>query len=226
MTSRDPFDRALGLLQAAALGDIDWTVPACKLNEIVGTRGNSLVLGHGQSSADAHISFARSCYGDEGRTDYDERYFADFFHLDERVDRALRLPHGQLIPSDRLYTEQEKKTSPAYNRAWWNSKRNGFHVRLDGSDGSHILWILANSSERDGGWSSSQTEMIERLLPHVRHFARVRESLADAGALGGSHGELLESSRFGVIRLDRRARIAEEIHTVPLRAPRHLLTLP
>ena len=207
MSRQDQFDRILGTLHEAALGDVPWTEPACMINEIIGTRGNSLVIGRGRSQADAEIFFAQSCYGNERRTEQDERYFTEFYHRDERVPRALSLPNGRLTPSGHLYTEQEKKTSPAYNRAWWNTKKNGLHVRMDGSGGSHILWILADSTERDAGWSSTQAAMIESLLPHVRHYAHVRCMLANVGALGSSLTELLDNGRFGVIQLDWRARI-------------------
>ena len=49
--------------------------------------------------------------------------------------------------------------------------------------------------------------MIEGLLPHVRQFARVRELLADARALGSSLEGLLDNGRSSVIQLDRRMRI-------------------
>ncbi|WP_419166865.1 helix-turn-helix transcriptional regulator [Candidatus Palauibacter sp.] len=45
--------------------------------------------------------------------------------------------------------------------------------------------------------------MIERLQPHVRQFVIVRQALAEAGALGASLGELLESTRFDLIQLSR-----------------------
>ena len=51
--------------------------------------------------------------------------------------------------------------------------------------------------------------MIERLLPHIRQFVRVRQALSDAGALGASLSELLDSTRSGVIQLERRGRIVE-----------------
>ena len=204
MSRQDQYKRILGTLHEAALGDVEWTLPAGMINSIIRTMGNTLVIGQGQSRADAKILFAQCCYGSERRRDHEERYFTRFYHRDERVSRVLWLPDGQLTPTGHLYTEKEKKTSAVYNSA---PKKHGLHVRLDGPGGSHIVWALGDSTARGGGWSSAQTEMVERLLPHVRHFARVRKALADAGALGSSAGELLVNGRFGVILLDRRARI-------------------
>ena len=51
--------------------------------------------------------------------------------------------------------------------------------------------------------------MIERLLPHIRQFVRVRQALANAKVLGVSLTRLLDNMRLGVVHLDRRGRIIE-----------------
>ena len=67
-------------------------------------------------------------------------------------------------------------------------------------------WATADSA--DGGeWWSDQIGMIERLLPHVRQYVRVRQALADAEALGTSLASLLENTWAGIIQLDWRSRI-------------------
>ena len=73
-------------------------------------------------------------------------------------------------------------------------------------DGSRIEWIIADPIDA-GNWSSDQIEIIEGLLPHIRHYVRVRQALTDAGALGTSLAKLLDDTRTGVIQLDRRGRI-------------------
>lgn len=70
------------------------------------------------------------------------------------------------------------------------------------------MWALSDCTDTRG-WSSTQIEGIQRLLPHIRHFASVRQVLADAKALSSSVIELLDNSRTGVIQLDRRGRIVE-----------------
>ena len=76
--------------------------------------------------------------------------------------------------------------------------QNGLHVRLDGPQGSNIVWSLADSTEPEG-WSSAQIETISSLLPHIRQFVRMRQALADAAALGTSLADLLDNTRLGVI---------------------------
>ena len=205
MSLQDQFERILGRLHEAALGDVQWTVPASMINEFIRTHATNLVIYEGRSPADAAFSLVRSCYGSRRRRDLEERYLTHFFHRDEAVPRVMWLPDGQLTSNAQLYTEQEKKTSPVYNGS--RKIQNGLYVRLDGLGESHIVWGIADSTERGGGWSSTQTRMIERLLPHVRQFARVRGVLADAGGLGSSLGELLDNGRSSVIQLDWRARI-------------------
>ena len=86
--------------------------------------------------------------------------------------------------------------------------QNGLMVRLDGPDGLRIVWAVGDPIKgRD--WQSDQIEMIERLLPHIRQFVCVRLTIAGADALGFSLSELLDTTRVGVIHLDRRGRIVE-----------------
>jgi len=51
--------------------------------------------------------------------------------------------------------------------------------------------------------------MIEGLLPHVRPFIRVRQTLVRAEARDASVTALLDNPRIGVLHLDRRGRIME-----------------
>ena len=96
----------------------------------------------------------------------------------------------------------------AYNEALPRSEtRDSLNVRLDGPDGTRVVWTLADPLD-GGGWRWDRTRMIERLLPHVRQFVQVRMALAEAGSLGQSLTGLLDASRTGVIHLDRRGRVA------------------
>ena len=103
--------------------------------------------------------------------------FRNYYPRDERIPRLARLPDSRLVPIAELYTQQELKTSAAYNEALRRGRyRHGMNVRLDVAGGCSIVWSLADGVER-GAWSSAQTEMIERLLPHVRQFVEVRGAM-------------------------------------------------
>ena len=77
---------------------------------------------------------------------------------------------------------------------------------MDGPPGLNVGWLICDSAER-GGWSSDQIRLIQRLRPHIRQLAIMRQALAEAEVTGPSATELLTSRRFGVVHLDRRGRI-------------------
>ena len=173
--------------------------------------GKSWVVLHSQtpSQRDAEIFLARFCCHGQRHEDREQWYFDLYYPRDERIPRVAQLPDSRLVHITELYTDQELKNSPAYNEALpRGGYQYGLNVRLDGPDGSSIVWTLADSTQR-GGWESSQTQMIERLLPHLRQFVRVRHALASAEAANASVIQILDNTRVGVVQLDRRGRIVE-----------------
>ena len=207
MSQKHAFDLIVAPLHDAALDESRWLATAALIDDACRTKGNMLVFGDGQAQDDVEIFMARFCYRGQRDEELEREYFADYYPRDERVPRLRQLPDGQLVHVRSLYTEQEVKRSATYNEALPRSHtQNSLHVRLDGPGGSRIVWVLADSIDA-GEWSPAQIGLIERLLPHVRHYVRVRHELADAGALGASLTELLDNTRSGVIQLDRRGRI-------------------
>ncbi|MDE2879415.1 helix-turn-helix transcriptional regulator [Candidatus Palauibacter soopunensis] len=207
--SRDAYERIRALIQDAALNDARWPAADRMIGEVNRTRGSALGLGEGQSPADGSILLARICLDGERREDWEHRYFSNYFPDDERIPRWARLENGRITPAADLYTDEERKASPAYNEALAEMRaQNGLYLRMDGPDGLHVGWLICDSSER-GGWSSDQVRLIQRLRPHVRQFAIMRHALAEAEVTGPSTTELLTSRRYGVIHLDRRGRIME-----------------
>ena len=78
---------------------------------------------------------------------------------------------------------------------------------IDNANGTHVVWVPSPATR--GGWTSEQEAMIERLLPHIRQFVRVRHALIRAEAHGAALSGLLDSATVGVIYLDRRGVIQE-----------------
>ena len=209
MSQQDAFDRILAALHDAAFDDARWPAASALIDDACRAKGNMLVFGDGRSRDDAEIYMARFCYRGQRHEEWERRYFADYYPGDERVPRLRQLPDSELVHVRSLYTEQEARSSATYNEALPQSDtQDGLNVRLDGPDGSRIVWVLADSIDA-GEWSPAQIGLIERLLPHVRQFVRVRHALADADALGASLTALLDNTRSGVIQLDRRGRIVE-----------------
>ena len=158
---------------------------------------------------DTEFYFIRFCFRGQRREDLERLYFTRYWSRDERAPRLRALPDGLLVRARDLFTEAERKTSATYNEGMrLSDTQNSLNLRLAGPDGTHVEWVLADPVDADG-WRSDRTRMVERLLPHVRQFVRVRHALAEAGALGRSLAGLLDATRAGVIHLDRKARIVE-----------------
>ena len=108
---------------------------------------------------------------------------------------------------DRLHCDRELREEPT-NGCAGSLPHAGLNIYIDEPNGVQIVWALAGPG-RPGGRSSEQKAMIERLVPHIRQFVRVRQALAGARALRASLTALLDNTLMGVIYLDRRGMIVE-----------------
>ena len=141
------------------------------------------------------------------REDLEREYLETYHPIDESVPRLRQLADSRVVHITDLYTAEELKTSPTYNELFFQGKfQNSLAVRLDGSDGSHMTWSLGDPVASDG-WGSSQVRMVQRLLPHIRQFVRVRQALIRAATRETSVTALLDNPRIGVVHLDRRGQI-------------------
>ena len=209
MNQHIAFERVVDSLNAAMLDDARWPVASSLIDEACGSKGNFLTLSEGVSNSDTEIFRARFCYRGQRRTDLERLYLETYYPLDERIPRIRQLPDSQVKHVGSLYTDEEKKCSPVYNEALpLSDTQDSLNVRLDGPDGTRIIWVVGNPFDGDG-WSSAGVDMVARVLPHLRQYVRVRAALAEAGALAATAAELLENTGAGVIQLDRRRRIVE-----------------
>ena len=209
MSGQDLFDSLLSSLYDAMLDDAEWPAASALVDRICGSKGNILVSGEGGLGTDLEVYFARCCYRGERREEFEDEYFRVYHHIDERGPRLRRLPDSRIVSIDDLYTDDEKRTSIAYNEMLARSDTaNCLHARMDGPNGSRIIWTAADPVDRDG-WSSERVETLARILPHIRQYVRVRLALVGAQALGATMTGLLENTRCGIVQLDRRGRIVE-----------------
>ncbi len=209
MVAEDRFAHVLENLYMAALGDVGWDTAAALINDMIRTRGHSLVYGDPSPGREPVVHMARFFVGAERRQDLEHRYLRDYCWQDEAIPRLYGLRDGELVRKSDLYTDDEKRTSAAYNEfRRVNKTENGLFMTLLGVDGCGMVWTFGNSTER-GGWGHEQIRTIKRLSPHIRQFARVRHLMANADALGASLAQLCENGRAGIIQLDRRGRILE-----------------
>ena len=153
-------------------------------------------------------SSSGSTIGGSAAHDLEREYLITYHPIDERVPRFRHLPARRLVHITDLYTAEELKTSRTYNEILRRAgMQDGLNVQLPGLAGSHIGWGLNDPVDAEG-WGSSRITMVERLLPHIQQFVRVRQVLAGAGALGASLADLLAATGLGIIQVDGRGRIA------------------
>ena len=209
MDAEDRFEHVLENLYKAAIGDVTWVSAAALINNMIQTTGHSLTYADMALGGEPEIHLARFFVGTQRRPDIEQLYFRDYYPRDEAVPRLYGLRDGELVYKSDLYTDEEKRTSAAYNEfRRTNKTQNGLFMALDGLDGCAVVLSFGDSAEREG-WGHDQIQAIKRLAPHIRQFARIRHAMADAQALGASLAELLENGRSGFIQLDRRGRILE-----------------
>ena len=206
MGDQDAFERILVSLYDAMLDDTQWPVASALIDEACGMKGSALGIGEGPKN-DIRVLCVGLYYRGQRRVDLEREYLEIYYPIDERVPRVRQLPDSHLVHLTELYTAQELKTSLTYNEFMYRADgQDGLNVRLDGVEGSHITWSIADPVAPDG-WGADQLTLIKGLLPHIRQFVRVRQALVGAGALGSSLSALLDNTRIGVIHLDRRGRV-------------------
>ena len=208
MSEQETFERVLAALHDAALDETLWPATSALIDEACGTHGNSLMVRAGRQD-DSRLLFTGFYYRGERREDW-EREYLDIYHpINEGVPRFRQLPDSRVVPTPGLYTPAELRTSPTYNEAFARSHaQDSLQVRLIEPDGSHIAWCPLDPVTRDG-WGTAQLSMVTALLPHIRQFVRVRQTLVKAETLGAAVTALLDTRRIGVLYLDRYGQIVE-----------------
>ncbi len=202
------FDRIVASLHEAMLDETRWQEASILIDEACGLTGSHLVVFGGHDN-DAVWLFDKAYWRGELREDLARDYALNYFPRDERIPSLLALPDRRVAPVADLYTDRELSTSPTYNELLARADaRNGLNMRMDGPNGLHIVWALANPTQPDG-WNSRQIKLIEHVLPHIRQFVRVRNALAGAEALNASLADLLDNTLAGVICLDWRGKIVQ-----------------
>ena len=206
MNPDDAFERCLEALFEAGLDDARWPAATALVEEAVGARGNALTVGEGDGE-EVRLYFARFLERGESVQDRAREYFRHYHPHDEGLPRLRRLPPGRLAPLRDLYTEDELRTSAAYNEGHrlLGGRNGGMNVRFDGPEGLRIVWSVGDPV--GGAWESAQLRLLERLLPHVRRSVVIRQALAAADALGAGLAGLLDNGRIGVVQLDRGGRV-------------------
>ena len=208
MNPDDAFERILASLYKAALDDAGWSAATCLIEETLDASGSSLSVVEG-SDDDVRIHFSRFLRRGDSYQDVMREYFTVYHPHDEAMPRARRLPHGRLTHVRDLYTEDELKTSVAFNEGLAGfGGQNSLYAQMREPDGLRIVWVVANP-DNSRVWESAQLRLMDRLLPHIHRSVQIRQALAAADALGSGLENLLDNDRIGVVQLDRGGRVLE-----------------
>ena len=201
------YERVLASLHDAAFDDAHWPHASALIDELQGSKGNTLFSGYGGDDDALTTFFFRICYRGQRHPEWERKYSEVYHPIDERVPSWRRLGDSRITHVEELFVGLDTKNSVVYNEWLPDSyASNCLHVRLDGPWGSRIFFSVADPVD-DAGWTSERTETVARLLPHLRQLVRVRHALIGAQALGASMTRLLENARCGIIQLDWRGRI-------------------
>lgn len=202
------YDRLVSLLYEAVLDDMVWPRIYQSLGAAAGVEGAHLVIVDG-ALADPNVVFSQLHVDGRPAPEIEEWYVRDYFAIDERVPKLSRLPTARPVHNDSLFTDWERKSSAAYNeflRAVGGT--NQVLIRLSGQERPDFdMWVLTKFNSQ--AWDAQQTGLIERVVPHMGRFLRLRRALACAQAIGRSLAGMLEDLSAGAILLDRRGRVVE-----------------
>ena len=210
MGGQDQFDGIVSALAEAELDDAHWPEASRLIDDGCGLIGNHLAIIRGASPKDAEFLFGRLYEHGEANDELERTYVNDYFAVDERLPRYFDMPDGALAHVNALVTDSVRRTSATYNEFLApTGGGNSLIVHLDGPEGLHIVWLLARAGKPDD-WSCDQIDRITGLLPHVRHFVRVRQALAGADkSRVQSMLDVQLDGRVGVFLLDRWGHIVE-----------------
>ena len=206
MSVNDAFERILSSLYEAALDDTRWSAATGLIEEALDAAGNALSVVEGGDD-DVRIHFARFLRRGDSVEDLAREYFTMYHPHNESMPRVRRLPHGRLAHVRDLFTEDELKTSLAYNEGLARlGGQNSLVAQMRGPDGQRIVWNLSDT-DVNRVWESAQLRLMERLLPHIHRSVVIRQALAASEALGAGLAGLLEGDRIGAVQLDRGGRV-------------------
>ena len=116
------------------------------INDLIRTTGQSITYVDVGPGGEPEIQLSRFFLAAESRDDLRQLYYCDYYWRDEAIPRLAGLADGELAWKSDLYTDQEMKTSPAYNEfRVANKTQNGLFTAIHGLDGSAIVWSCGNS---------------------------------------------------------------------------------
>ena len=200
------FERIVLALHDAALDDAAWPRASALIDDACAMHSNHLFVVDSRDVDGPHYLFGSWRAHGAPLEALEREYAEDFFPIDERIPRLLRMPAGSLIHNSDLYTASEQRASLTYNDFLprYGEAQGGADqicVRLQGLDGRQIFWAATRLAAQ-GAWRTAHVNVLRRLLPHIRGLVRTRQALAKADALAAALTAVLNAPATGVLLLD------------------------
>ena len=197
----------VAMLQQAAFEEEGWVAVSATIDHACGSFASHLVVLSDEGEV-CPFRFSHLLIGGEPDLEVERLFNEEYAPRDERLPRLPGLPFAHLIHNTQIYSDREQRVSPVYASFLPRyGTNNQVNVRLAGRNDSDIVWVLTRKATSD--WMSEDLAFLESLLPHVAHFVRVRQALAEADARDASLTELVERAGLGVVFLDARGRLLE-----------------
>ena len=171
MSEREAVERILASLHEAAHDRGGWSSATGLIDEALGTHGSCMAFGEGTTYEDTKIYFSWFYSRGQRHVELERAYFEQYWRVDERIPRLWYLPDSRLFHNTQLYTEQELKTSTAYNELLVHCHGgNAINVRLDGPNGTRTTWVVGDPVDGDRCSTStvSSTPAPRRTMPNCR----------------------------------------------------------
>ena len=103
------FNGVLASLHEATLDDAHWPATSALIDQACGAKGNGIAFGYAGPEEDERIIFVDLSYRGERHDELVREYLRDYYALDERIPRLLRLPDGQITHTPRPIYERGEK---------------------------------------------------------------------------------------------------------------------
>ncbi len=85
MGQHDTWERILNSLHAAAFDEAHWEPTSALIDDVCGSQGSLLALGHPDASGG--VLFARLCYRGERHQEWERKYYRRYQLVDEHLPR-------------------------------------------------------------------------------------------------------------------------------------------
>ena len=209
MSDQDLFERLLAAFYDTMLDETLWPATSALIDEACGLQGNALFVGDGPPAA-PRVLFAQLYYRGHSRADLMHEYLEHYHSLDESVPRVRHLPACHLVHISALYTTEELQTSPAYNEMLPRLRAPRQLECPPGRVGGFAYHLGHRRPRRPGRLDNPTTGAAQRAAaPSAANWSGSARRWPVPRRAVRRRPSLLDTSRVGVIHLDRRGRIVE-----------------